>query len=241
MNKNYTAEVIPYIPVTAWEYIEDSYLTGHIHRGSAYECDDNCGTCDGAMCDYCTRVVNRDVKLALTTEQFRTLLATAFPSEEWEYCMLPVMPSIRDVHSTFPELYKAIITYLDCPDIFQDVTRKSVHVTDEACTCTDETCTCTDEACTCKLSYRSTYVRYGVKGSLIMGSINRAHIEYDKNSRTLSISSSNFDELRHVIPSNILMCLDYNMSGHLSYKDGIFKYAIPIAWLEDANISYVYI
>ena len=73
MNKNYTAEVIPYIPVTAWEYIEDTYLTGHIHRGSAYECDDNCGTCDGARCDYCTRVVNRDVKLALTTEQCRAL------------------------------------------------------------------------------------------------------------------------------------------------------------------------
>lgn len=235
MNKNYTAEVIPYIPVTAWEYIEDRYLTGHIHRGSAYECDDNCGTCDGAMCDYCTRVVNRDVKLALTTEQFRTLLATAFPSEEWEYCMLPVMPSIRDVHDVFPELYKAIITYLDCPDIFQDVCKPKPP---EAIIPPEVV---TPEACTCRLSYRSTYVRYGVKGSLIMGSIYRAHIEYDKGSRTLSLSSSNFDELRHVIPSNILMCLDYNMSGHLSYKDGIFKYAIPIAWLEDANISYVYI
>ena len=235
MSKNYTVEVIPYIPVTAWEYIEDSYLTGHIHRGSAYECDDDCGTCDGAMCDYCTRVINRDVKFALSSEQFRTLLATAFPSEEWECCVLPVMPSIRDVHDVFPELYKAIITYLDCPDIFQDVCKPKPPETitpPEAVT---------PEACTCRLSYRSTYVRYGVKGSLIMGSINRAHIEYDKGSRTLSLSSSNFDELRHVIPSNILMCLDYNMSGHLSYKDGIFKYAIPIAWLEDANISYVYI
>ena len=87
MSKNYTVEVIPYIPVTAWEYIEDSYLTGHIHRGSAYECDDDCGTCDGAMCDYCTRVINRDVKFALSSEQFRTLLATAFPSEEWECCV----------------------------------------------------------------------------------------------------------------------------------------------------------
>ena len=235
MNKNYTVEVIPYIPVTAWEYIEDSYLTGHIHRGSAYECDDDCGTCDGAMCDYCTRVINRDVKFALSSEQFRTLLATAFPSEEWECCVLPVMPSIRDVHDVFPELYKAIITYLDCPDIFQDVCKPKPP---EAITPPEAV---TPEACTCRLSYRSTYVRYGVKGSLIMGSINRAHIEYDKGSRTLSLSSSNFDELRHVIPSNILMCLDYNMSGRLSYKDGIFKYAIPIAWLEDANISYVYI
>ena len=235
MNKNYTAEVIPYIPVTAWEYIEDTYLTGHIHRGSAYECDDNCGTCDGAMCDYCTRVVNRDVKLALTTEQFRTLLATAFPSEEWEYCMLPVMPSIRDVHDVFPELYKAIITYLDCPDIFQDVCKPKPP---EAITPPEAV---TPEACTCRLSYRSTYVRYGVKGSLIMGSTDRAHIEFDMVNRTLSLSSSNFDELRHVIPSNILICLDYNMSNYLSYKDGIFKYAIPIAWLEDANISYVYI
>ena len=238
MNKNYTAEVIPYIPVTCWEYTEDAYLTGHIHRGSAYECDDECGTCDGAMCDYCTRVVNRDVKLTLSSEQFRTLLATAFPSEKWECCVLPIMPSIRDVHDVFPELYQAIIAYLDCPDIFQDVTRKPY--TDEACTCKHPV-TCTDEACTCRLSYRSTYVCSGIKGSLIKGSIYRAHIEYDVVNRTLSVSSSNFDELRHVIPSNLINYLDINMSEHLSYEDGIFKYAIPVAWLEDANISYVYI
>lgn len=233
--KNYTAEVIPYIPVTCWEYTEDAYLTGHIHRGSAYECDDECGTCDGAMCDYCTRVVNRDVKLTLTSEQFRTLLATAFPSEEWEYCVLPVMPSIRDVHDVFPELYQAIIVYLDCPDIFQDVTRKPK---------TPEVLSpevLSPEACTCKITYIASYVCKGVRGSLIKGSTHRALIEYNKNKRVLSLSSSNFDELRHVIPSNLLKCLDINMSEHLSYEDGIFKYAIPRAWLEDAHISYVYI
>ena len=233
--KNYTTEVIPYIPVTAWEYIEDSYLTGHIHRGSAYECDDDCGTCDGAMCDYCTRVINRDVKFALSSEQFRTLLATAFPSEEWEYCVLPVMPSIRDVHDVFPELYQAIIVYLDCPDIFQDVTRKPK---------TPEVLSpevLSPEACTCKVTYVHSSVCSGIKGSLIKGSIYRALIEYNKDEKILSLSSSNLDELRHAIPGSLLKCLDDNMPDKFSNCDGIFKYEIPRAWLEDANISYVYI
>lgn len=31
----------------------DSYLSGHIFRGSSYESDDDCGTCDGARCAWC--------------------------------------------------------------------------------------------------------------------------------------------------------------------------------------------
>ena len=236
MNKNYTAEVIPYIPVAYWEYIEESYLSGHLYRGSAYECADDCGTCDGARCDYCTRIINRDVKLTLSSEQFRTLLTTVFPNENWEYKLLPIMPSIKDVHDVFPELYRAIITYLNCPDIFPDVTRKPKQLSSP-----EAKQLSSPEACTCKVTYVHSSVCKGMNGSLIKGSIYRAYIEYDKDSRTLSLSSSNLDELRHVIPYTLLRCLDNNMQDKLSCSNGEFKYAIPRAWLEDAHISYVYI
>ncbi len=37
---------------------ETKSFTGHLHRNSIYESDDNCGTCDGARCDTCkTRII----------------------------------------------------------------------------------------------------------------------------------------------------------------------------------------
>ena len=36
----------------------DVHLTGHMHYRSPYEMDDSCGTCDGAKCDYCHKVVD---------------------------------------------------------------------------------------------------------------------------------------------------------------------------------------
>lgn len=34
------------------------HLTGHIHYRSPFEMDDDCGTCDGAKCDYCNRITD---------------------------------------------------------------------------------------------------------------------------------------------------------------------------------------
>lgn len=34
------------------------HYTGHIYYRSPYECDDNCGTCDGAKCEYCREIID---------------------------------------------------------------------------------------------------------------------------------------------------------------------------------------
>lgn len=234
MERNYTTEVIPYIPVTAWKYEEESYLSGHIYRGSAYECADDCGTCDGACCDYCSRVTNRKIECTLSGDAFRQILSIAFPNEQiWEHYTLPALPTIHAVHKYFPELYTAIIAYLKCPDIFpENIGKKYAQPIPD---------TPSQDVCDCKITFVHSYVIKGVKGSLIKGSTQRALIKYVKDEKILSLSSSNLDDLRHVIPSSLLKCLDENMSSKFSYHDGVFKYIIPIAWLEDAQIGYVYI
>lgn len=59
-------------------------MTGHMHRGSAYESDDSCGNCDGANCDSCK------VVFVVGSEWFPTAeLAKA--AEEVRESILPAM------------------------------------------------------------------------------------------------------------------------------------------------------
>ena len=38
------------------ELVLESYMSGHLYRGSLFETDDSCGNCDGARCDSCKEV-----------------------------------------------------------------------------------------------------------------------------------------------------------------------------------------
>lgn len=41
-----------------WSYMSERfYYTGHMYHGSPFESDDNCGTCDGARCETCKKVI----------------------------------------------------------------------------------------------------------------------------------------------------------------------------------------
>lgn len=39
-----------------WDYYGDFSYSGHVHYGSPFESDNDCGTCDGAKCDCCHKV-----------------------------------------------------------------------------------------------------------------------------------------------------------------------------------------
>lgn len=43
--------------MTSFPVLITEALTGHTHYGSPYECFDNCGTCDGACCYRCEKVL----------------------------------------------------------------------------------------------------------------------------------------------------------------------------------------
>lgn len=51
----YFEEQIYYTIKEDYIWMNHSY-TGHQYYRSPYESDDNCGTCDGARCDYCTKM-----------------------------------------------------------------------------------------------------------------------------------------------------------------------------------------
>lgn len=36
------------------------HLTGHVYYMSSFESDDDCGTCNGAKCDYCKEITDKD-------------------------------------------------------------------------------------------------------------------------------------------------------------------------------------
>ena len=61
MKKNYTlidlSKAEGYDNKTHWNYYKDDFsYSGHRNFGSPFECDDDCGTCDGARCDYCRKI-----------------------------------------------------------------------------------------------------------------------------------------------------------------------------------------
>lgn len=53
-----TVNIIDYVLDSKyWHHSsEQIHYTGHIYYNSAIECDDNCGTCDGARCDTCKKI-----------------------------------------------------------------------------------------------------------------------------------------------------------------------------------------
>jgi len=49
-----------------WSVDTDTCLTGHMHRNSPYEMADSCGTCNGANCDYCKKIVTTEVHFSVS-------------------------------------------------------------------------------------------------------------------------------------------------------------------------------
>lgn len=47
---------------------KETYLTGHMYRGSAYESDSGCGNCNGANCDYCRRITSYDILISIPSD-----------------------------------------------------------------------------------------------------------------------------------------------------------------------------
>lgn len=241
--KNYTAEIIPFIPISSWNYHEETYLTGHIHRHSPYECADTCGTCDGAMCDYCERVTRREVTLSINTEESRELFKRAFPGElDWELCTLPKLPTIQDVYDTFPELYRAIISFLDCPDLIQEAedTKKAREEKARLSAEQEKELKEREEINKRKVYIGSSLSESGFSGTLMPRVDNHCFCRCDKEHISFLMAAKELSTLKSCIPDNILECFKRTHMGPQQDYHGIVSYTIPLAWLADCGIMYAY-
>ena len=250
-NEKFITEIIPFIPVTNWEYDHEVHYTGHIYYKSPYECDNNCGTCDGGACDFCHKVENKSISCNLTTDKYKMLLSAAFPDMGWE--QLPSLPSIMMVYDCFPELYKAIVSYLNCPDIIQeqeDKIKEQIQnkILEEA-----------QEAQRKQMNEdmkRMVYILSSLAESGFMGSLKRdpdcfvkcKTVKLPDGRSTFVMESGNYKKLRSCIPNKLLECLDNNMTDTYfvmesyddPYNDDLYKYNIPKAWLDDMGIYHAY-
>lgn len=240
--KNYTAEVIPFIPVSSWSYHEETYLTGHIYKHSNYECADTCGTCDGAMCDYCERVTRREVTLDLTTKESRELFKRAFPGElDWELCTLPILPTIQDVYNTFPELYKAIISFLHCPDLIQEAedAKKAREEKARLSAEQEKELKEREEIFKRRVYIGSSLSESGFKGTLMPRVATNCHCRCDKEHKSFLMAAKELSTLESCIPDKIIECLNSTHTSPQQDHHGV-RYEIPLAWLADCGIMYAY-
>lgn len=54
---------------------ESIHYSGHRYFRSPFESDDNCGTCDGARCDYCRKIVDKaDLEFSICTGTLYSIL-----------------------------------------------------------------------------------------------------------------------------------------------------------------------
>ena len=245
--RNYTIDVIPYIPIKCWYVDSEVHYTGHIYYNSPHECDDNCGTCDGGACDYCRKISSTDIICNISIIGFKNILAYAFPYDDidWKNCEineLPKIPSIKMVYDNFPEIYDAIIKHNKCDDLFnkKEIEEKERKEKEEL------------NNRLYNLRLRSVYIGSpksyeGFEGSLIQDSDFTVNCKLKDNADRGSLfimESDNYAKLRSCIPEKLLSSLDNNMIDYFNYKacNGhiSFEYIFPKAWSNDMKISYAY-
>jgi len=85
---------------------EERHLSGHMHHRSPYECDDNCGTCDGARCENCHEYKEYIISdKSITLEEFiKILLESCHDDQGKIIAYLPDYDTLENWHSQLPAL-----------------------------------------------------------------------------------------------------------------------------------------
>jgi len=90
----------------SFEATEERHLSGHMHHRSPYECDDNCGTCDGARCEYCHEYKEYTLRdKSITLEDFINIVLESSHDDQGEsIAYLPDHTTLEKWHSQLPIL-----------------------------------------------------------------------------------------------------------------------------------------
>ena len=96
------------------------HYTGHTHYRSPYECDDNCGTCDGARCDSCHKVYDDRFELSYDYNFIDKVMKEQFNIDDNEkiwaiydrghyFDTWAHFPKIGEIEEKYPEFYKELL------------------------------------------------------------------------------------------------------------------------------------
>lgn len=102
---------------------ETVHYSGHIHYRSPYESDDNCGTCDGARCDYCRKIVDKsELEFSICTDiLYNILIEEGVPKDiaselaYSDFCgnsykdYVLLWPTAEKLKEKYPEKYEELL------------------------------------------------------------------------------------------------------------------------------------
>jgi len=106
MKKTINIKLKDFLCRIRFEAIEEKHLSGHMHHRSPYECDDNCGTCDGARCEYCHEYKEYTLRdKSITLEDFIDIVLESCHNDQGEsIAYLPDHTTLEKWHSQLPIL-----------------------------------------------------------------------------------------------------------------------------------------
>lgn len=102
---------------------ETVHYSGHTYYRSPFECDDSCGTCDGARCDYCRKIVDEpELEFSICTDTlYSILIEEGVPKDiaaelaYSDFCRYSykdyvlLWPAARKLKEKYPEKYEALL------------------------------------------------------------------------------------------------------------------------------------
>ena len=99
-------KLLDYIDKCKLHIIHNKALTGHTHYGSPYESYDNCGTCDGAKCDYCKELNEFHLyDIEMNKHNFMEMIRKEV-SDAGNY--LPDYSTLEKWHNTFEKFIESV-------------------------------------------------------------------------------------------------------------------------------------